>query len=829
MSEGCWARTGRIIGSRALRRGLPALMVAAAAAVGAGPAAAAADLGAARAGHGARGLRAGPAGVISTVAGGVGGPARATRVEMLPCGLAFRAGRLYVTDVLAGVRAVSLSSDGLTTPAGAVAAGGPPVGGALATHVGLGGCGVTVDHAGNLVLPVNNRIWVVATASGSFYGKPMTAGHIYPVAGSVRRAGFSGDGGPALNAQLFEPQGTAVDAAGNLLLADTGNNRIRVVAESTGTFYGKPMTSGNIYTVAGGGSGALGDGGPALGASLHEPTSVAVDGPGNLVITDQINQRIRVVAERAGTFYGQAMTKGDIYTVAGDGTAGFGGDGGPATSAELHDAQQTSLDAAGNLLIADVFNHRIRVVAASTGAFYGQAMTTGDIYTVVGDGTEGFAGDGGPAASAELDAPTGVTVDNAGNLVIADENNYRVRVVAASTGTFYATAMTAGNIYTIAGQGATHGSGDGRNATTAQFSPSSVAVDGAGDLMTVDLAGRAWLVAGSTGTLFGRAMAAGHIYNVAGTGQQGFSGDGGPGTSAELNSPTTAAADAAGNMVITDAGNFRVRVVAAHTGTFYGRAMTAGDIYTVVGNGIKGLSGNGGVATSTKLSRPTGVSVDGAGNLVFCDGNRVRVVAVTTGTFYGQAMTAEHLYTVAGIIQFGFSGDGGPATSARLRSPNRTAVDGAGNLLITDTDNVRIRVVAVSTGTFYGRAMTAGDIYTVAGNGQRRFSGDGGPATAATLNFPVGVTVDHAGNVAIADDDNERVRVVAASTGTFYGKVMTAGNIYTVAGTGTPGFTGDSGPATTAQLAQPFGVAVNSTGDLLIADIGNNRIRMVNG
>jgi trimeric autotransporter adhesin len=762
MSEGCWARTGRIIGSRALRRGLPALMVAAAAAVGAGPAAAAADLGAARAGHGARGLRAGPAGVISTVAGGVGGPARATRVEMLPCGLAFRAGRLYVTDVLAGVRAVSLSSDGLTTPAGAVAAGGPPVGGALATHVGLGGCGVTVDQAGNLVLPVNNRIWVVATASGSFYGKPMTAGHIYPVAGSVRRAGFSGDGGPALNAQLFEPQGTAVDAAGNLLLADTGNNRIRVVAESTGTFYGKPMTSGNIYTVAGGGSGALGDGGPALGASLHEPTSVAVDGPGNLVITDQINQRIRVVAERAGTFYGQAMTKGDIYTVA-------------------------------------------------------------------GDGAEGFAGDGGPAASAELDAPTGVTVDNAGNLVIADENNYRVRVVAASTGTFYATAMTAGNIYTIAGQGATHGSGDGRNATTAQFSPSSVAVDGAGDLMTVDLAGRAWLVAGSTGTLFGRAMTAGHIYNVAGTGQQGFSGDGGPGTSAELNSPTTAAADAAGNIVITDAGNFRVRVVAAHTGTFYGQAMTAGDIYTVAGNGIKGLSGNGGVATSTKLSRPTGVSVDGAGNLVFCDGNRVRVVAVTTGTFYGQAMTAEHLYTVAGIIQFGFSGDGGPATSARLRSPNRTAVDGAGNLLITDTDNVRIRVVAVSTGTFYGRAMTAGDIYTVAGNGQRRFSGDGGPATAATLNFPVGVTVDHAGNVAIADDDNERVRVVAASTGTFYGKVMTAGNIYTVAGTGTPGFTGDSGPATTAQLAQPFGVAVNSTGDLLIADIGNNRIRMVNG
>src|SRR5262249_41853216 len=171
--------------------------------------------------------------------------------------------------------------------------------------------------------------------------KPMAAGHIYPVAGSVRRAGFSGDGGPALNAQLFEPQGTAVDAAGNLLLADSGNNRIRGGAESTGTFYGQARTAGDIYT------GARGDGGPALGASLHQPATVAVDAPGNLVITDQINQRIRVVAERAGTFYGRAMTTGDIYTVAGNGTAGFGGDGGPAASAELNSPRSVIVDGAG--------------------------------------------------------------------------------------------------------------------------------------------------------------------------------------------------------------------------------------------------------------------------------------------------------------------------------------------------------------------------------------------------------------------------------------------------------------------------------------------------
>jgi hypothetical protein len=235
------------------------------------------------------------------------------------------------------------------------------------------------------------------------------------------------------------------------------------------------------------------------------------------------------------------------------------------------------------------------------------------------------------------------------------------------------------------------------------------------------------------------------------------------------------------------------------------------------------------VATSTKLDSPAAVTVDSAGNLVFGDGNRIRVVATSTGTFYGQVMTAGHVYTVAGIITGGFSGDGGPATSAQLRLPYGTAVDGAGNLLISDLDNGRIRVVAVTTGTFYGRAMIAGDIYTVAGNGQRRFSGDGGPATAASLNFPEGVTVDHAGNVAIADDDNERVRVVAESTGTFYGRAMTAGNIYTVAGRGSQGFSGDGSPATSAELNQPFGVAPDSTGDLLIADIGNNRIRMVNG
>ena len=140
-----------------------------------------------------------------------------------------------------------------------------------------------------------------------------------------------------------------------------------------------------------------------------------------------------------------------------------------------------------------------------------------------------------------------------------------------------------------------------------------------------------------------------------------------------------------------------------------------------------------------------------------------------------------------------------------------------------------MRGVAASSGTFYGQAMTAGDIYTVAGSGGKGFSGDGGPATSAKLAHPAAVALDGAGNLVIADTSNNRVRVVAASSGLFYGQAMTAGHIYTVAGTGTEGFSGNGGPATSAKLADPSGVAVNGAGNLIIADTNNNRIREVTG
>jgi trimeric autotransporter adhesin len=270
----------------------------------------------------------------------------------------------------------------------------------------------------------------VAEHTGTFYGQAMTAGDIYTVAGDGACLD-TGDGGPAVAAGLCVPAGVSTDQDGNLLIADTGDQVIRVVAEQTGTFYGQAMTAGDIYTVAGDGSyGYSGDGGPATEASLNDPESVRADAAGNLLLADTYNNRVRVVAEHTGTFYGQAMTAGDIYTVAGNGTCGSSGDGGPAAAAEICRPGAVIADAAGNLLIADAGNNQIRVVAEHTGTFYGIAMTAGDIYTVAGDGITGCAGNGGAPVHAEVGDPEDVAVTGTGGLVIAEWTCNLVRLAS---------------------------------------------------------------------------------------------------------------------------------------------------------------------------------------------------------------------------------------------------------------------------------------------------------------------------------------------------------------------------------------------------------------
>jgi hypothetical protein len=573
--------------------------------------------------------------------------------------------------------------------------------------------------------------------------------------------GFSGDGGPGTSAQLDNPGQVSVDGSGNLVIADFGNNRIRVVAAATGTFYGQGMTAGDIYTVAGTGTaGFSGDGGPATSAKL-DARGVTVDAAHNLVIADTANQRIRVVAESSGTFYGQAMTTGDIYTVAGNGTAGFK-DIRPALKGELNNPDAVAVDGSGNLVIADNGNQRVRVVAKSSGTFYNQPMVAGDIYTVAGHANTGSVGDGGTATTAELSSPAGLLLDGSGNTLIADTADNRIRVVAGTTGTFYGQSMTAGDIYTIAGTGGVGHSGDGGPASIATLDkPQGVALDPSGNVLIADTrSGRVRVVAETTGTFYGQSMNAGFIYTVAGGGTGGTS-NGIPATSAALGFANGVTVDGSGNLVIATSKQ-RVRVVAETTGTFYGQAMTAGDIYTVAGSGGTGFSGDGGKATKAHVVNPESVTVDPQGNLVIADtgNNRIRVAAAATGTFYGQAMTAGDIYTVAGGGTGGL-GDGGPATSAQLTGPWAATLDSAGNLVITDTGDSLIQVVAGTTGTFYGQAMTAGDIYTVAGNGTDGFAGDGGPATSAELGLPEATVTDAAGDLLISDTGSSRIRTVA--------------------------------------------------------------------
>jgi hypothetical protein len=223
------------------------------------------------------------------------------------------------------------------------------------------------------------------------------------------------------------------------------------------------------------------------------------------------------------------------------------------------------------------------------------------------------------------------------------------------------------------------------------------------------------------------------------------------------------------------------------------------------------------------------VTVDGSGNLVIDDqGNdRVRVVAAGTGMFYGQMMTADDIYTVAGNGKgpkaLCCSGD--QATSALLLEPAAVASDQAGNTLVAESKQVQ--AVAAATGTFYGRAMTAGHLYTVAGGGTGLTSGV--PATKAALTGPHGLTIDGAGDLAFVNTNGDSVWLVAPQAGTFYGQTMKAGDIYEVAGTGTLGFSGDGGPAASAELAWPTDVTATAAGTLLITDSLNDRVRQVEG
>lgn len=693
--------------------------------------------------------------------------------------------------------------------------------------------------------------------------------------------GPCGDDGAATSAELNTPAGVAVDSSGNVYIADAGNQLIWKVAASTDII---TKVAGN-GTACPSSTAACGDGSAATSAELNTPIGVTLDTAGNLYIADAKDNRIRMVAAATGTMYGGTLstTAGDIYTVAGNGTAGYSRDNIAATSAELNQPTGVALDRAGNLYIADQSNQRIRKIDTSTGI----------ISTVAGDGTSCANGTdpcgyGGPATSSQLGDPDGVAVDSAGNIYIADQLNATIRMVAAANGTMFGGTLitTAGDIYIVAGNRGSCGSlsscGDGGAATSAELSnPVDVAVDSANNFYIVDLSDYA----------IRKVMATtGIITTVAGNGTACSSstsacGDGGAATNAELNNPFGVALDSVGNFYIADFTDNRIRKVRANktfpaTGIGQASASQNFNVELTSASAISSITvpkaQNG--AQEFIVGAVTGCATNGTSNPV----DTICTVPIKFNPQYPGSRAGElTLYsgggTILGTVGLVGTGDGplgvfSPGTTSvvgtsglHLSRPNDVAVDGAGNVYIGDTSNNRVVRVSVagimsvvSTGSLalsnpYGVAVDgAGNIYIVDNGNKRVLESMPGGGTSVlstgslTLSNPIGATVDNAGNLYIADAGNNRVVEVTPvggasvlNTGSLTLNFPTdvavdsAGDVYiTDDGDGRVVEVTSDGVASVLStgsltLGTPNGVAVDGAGNIYISDTGNSRVMQV--
>ena len=702
----------------------------------------------------------------------------------------------------------------------------------LATAAGLEAVhGVAVDKAGNIFLAEygSSIIREISAATGD----------ISIVAGQPSETGFQGDGGLATNALLYNPGGVSVDNNGNLLIADTGNQVIRFVNMTTGiisTIAGTGTTAANACTTTvttnctgtggttgttgtGGGTyGYAGDNGPATSALLNSPMHAASDAAGNVYIADYANHAIRRVDAKTGI----------ITTFAGQGAPGYQGDGGPASAAYLYDPADVEFDPFGNMIIAEYGNGVVRKIN----------MGTGIISTIAGQGGDNIAynvpnaapvstnpvptcaaasdniGDNCPGTVALFNRPRAAVADGRGNIYVADEDNYLVREVNASTGI----------ISIIAGNGVNDEAGDGSIGIDAEVSDVyGLALDLQGNLLVAD-----------PGNYVIRKLTLNQAFpatKVASTSsfQDLYLTSTQPVTPAisqlntaefKLNSLSCALNVAlAANIPCSAAIAFKPVQAGIQTAQFavadvnnnaiaigiygIGNAPQAGfysqgTISTIAGNGTAGnQGGNGSAANKAEVSAPRGGVIDSRGNIYFADSanNIVRKISPTGG-----------IVTLAGTGTSGYTGDGGAATAATLNAPSKVIFDPAGNLYIADTGNNVIRYVNVETGL----------ISTVAGNGTAGYTGDNGLATAAELNKPQGLAIDLAGNVYVADTGNSAIRYFGLGAG-----------ITTITGTGTAGYAGDGGNAYGAQLSSPQAVALDLLGDVYIADTGNDVVRVI--
>jgi uncharacterized protein (TIGR03437 family) len=657
--------------------------------------------------------------------------------------------------------------------------------------------GVAVDRAGNLFMALSAYSVVV---------RMDTTGQLSLVAGNGT-LGSGGDGGPATLAQLNYPTAIALDTAGNVYIVDSGNNLIRMVSNAV------------ISTVAGGGSAYPGDNGPATSARLGLSAGsgyaggLAADAAGSIYFADTNGIR--------------KVSNGVITTAAGGGFSYS--DNIPATSAFVN-AIGIAIDGAGRIYFADRCSSRIRRVS------------NGTITTVAGNGTanafqcaQPIAGGNGNATSVSLNWPQGVAVDAAGTVYFTEG------AISGNLSPSRARQVINGNITTVAGGNIAGPIGpavaDNVPATSVLLAQAnSIAVDAAGNLYIAD---QYWLDDGrgdlTAATALGRLrkVSNGTISTIAGTNT-----DSGPAAGAQLNLPAGIAVDGAGSLYIADSSNNVIRRVSnAAIATVAGtRSSTyiltgpqgiavdpAGALYVAQTGSLVKISG-GAIATITDSSAPgigfrgDGVALDAAGNLYFADWTGNRILMASNGV----------VSTITGNGTPGFSGDNGPAEGAQLSNPAGVALNGAGDIYFSDTGNQRIRKVS------------NGVITTVAGNGTAGFSGDNGPATSAQLNlapvifpppppgpflgnltFPAipqllsGIAVDASGSIYVVDSGNQRVRRISG------------GVITTIAGNGSPGYSGDGGPAVSAQFNNPSGLAVDAAGKVYVSDSSNGRIRVL--
>jgi hypothetical protein len=426
--------------------------------------------------------------------------------------------------------------------------------------------------------------------------------------------------------------------------------------------------TGTISTFAGTGAyGFSGDGGPATAARFASPEGVAVAPDGSVVISDLGNRRVRRVAP-----------DGTISTLAGSGMDGFGGDGGPATAAQFRLPAGVAVAADGSVLIADVANHRIRRVAADgTISTFAGTATSGS-----GGGDGGFGGDGGPATGAQLRSPFGVAVAPDGSVLFSETSNRRIRRVAPD-----------GTISTFAGTGASGFGGDGGPATAAQLNPSGVAVAPDGSV----------LITSTTNQRVRRVSPDGTISTLAGTGVQGFDGDGGPATAAQLDTPYAVAVAPDGSVVIADTGNHRIRRIALD-----------GTISTLAGTGTAGFNGDGGPATSAKLSDPIGIAVTHDGSVLIAEQGTQRVRRVDAG-----------LVAAAPTITITAPADGATFVKGQSVSSDYACVGAAGgsgvascvgtvaNGAVVPTDSVGTKTFTVTASDYAGNTATMSVSYSV--------------------------------------------------------------------------------------------------------------------